>query len=204
MDVMELLQGQLSEGMLDQLTQQIGGADKQQTAAAASGIISTLMGGLAKNASSTDGAAAISNALDRDHDGSILDDMMGMLSGNKQPTSEKTLNGSGIVNHILGEKKDGAVNMISKLSGLDSGSTGNLMNMLAPVVMGALGKKKQEHGLDVAGIASLLSGTVASQSTQNPTMDLVTRFLDADGDGSVLDDITSMGMKFLGGFFGRK
>ena len=64
MDLMGLLQGQLSEGMLDQLSQQIGGADQQQTAAAASGIISTLMGGLAKNASSQEGASALSNALD--------------------------------------------------------------------------------------------------------------------------------------------
>ena len=204
MDLMGLLQGQLSEGMLDQLSQQIGGADKQQTAAAASGIISTLMGGLAKNASSQEGASALSNALDRDHDGSILDDMMGMLSGNTQPNNSSMLNGAGILNHILGNKTNGAVNMISQMSGLDSSKTGNLMSLLAPVVMGALGKTKKEQGLDVSGIASLLSGTMSQQSSQDPTMGLITKFLDADGDGSIIDDVAGVGMKFLGGLFGRK
>lgn len=201
---MDLLQGSLSSGMIDQLSQQLGGANKQQTAAAASGIVTTLMGALAKNASSTEGAQALDNALERDHDGSILDDVMGMLTGNAQVNNSSMLNGTGILNHVLGNKQSGAVDMISKLSGLDSGKTGSLMAMLAPVVLGALGKAKRQQGLDVAGIASLLSGTVSAQQQNNPTMNLVTSFLDADGDGSIVDDVANMGMKILGNFFGRK
>jgi len=203
-NLMDLLQGSLSSGMIDQLSQQLGGANKQQTAAAASGIVTTLMGALAKNASSTEGAQALDNALERDHDGSILDDVMGMLTGNAQVNNSSMLNGTGILNHVLGNKQSGAVDMISKLSGLDSGKTGSLMAMLAPVVLGALGKAKRQQGLDVAGIASLLSGTVSAQQQNNPTMNLVTSFLDADGDGSIVDDVANMGMKILGNFFGRK
>lgn len=203
-NLMDLLQGSLSSGMIDQLSQQLGGANKQQTAAAASGIVTTLMGALAKNASSTEGAQALDNALERDHDGSILDDVMGMLTGNAQVNNSSMLNGTGILNHVLGNKQSGAVDMISKLSGLDSSKTGSLMAMLAPVVLGALGKAKRQQGLDVAGIASLLSGTVSAQQQNNPTMNLVTSFLDADGDGSIVDDVANMGMKILGNFFGRK
>ncbi len=201
---MDILQGSLSSGMIDQLSQQLGGADKQKTAAAASGAVTTLMGALARNASSTEGAQALNNALERDHDGSILEDVMGMLSGNAQVSNDRMLNGSGILNHVLGNKQPGAVDMISKLSGLDSSKTGTLMTMLAPVIMGALGKAKREQGLDVAGIASLLSGTVSAQKQNNPTMNLVTSFLDADGDGSIVDDVANMGMKILGGLFKRK
>ena len=201
---MDLLQGSLSSGMIDQLSQQLGGANKQQTAAAASGIVTTLMGALAKNASSTEGAQALNNALERDHDGSILDDVMGMLSGQAQVNNTSMLNGAGILNHVLGNKQSGAVDMISKLSGLDSNQTGSLMTMLAPVIMGSLGKAKRQQGLDVAGIASLLSGTVSAQKQNNPTMNLVTSFLDADGDGSIVADVANMGMKILGGFFRRK
>lgn len=203
-NLMDLLQGSLPSGMIDQLSQQLGGANKQQTAAAASGIVTTLMGALAKNASSTEGAQALDNALERDHDGSILDDVMGMLTGNAQVNNSSMLNGTGILNHVLGNKQSGAVDMISKLSGLDSSKTGSLMAMLAPVVLGALGKAKRQQGLDVAGIASLLSGTVSAQQQNNPTMNLVTSFLDADGDGSIVDDVANMGMKILGNFFGRK
>lgn len=204
---MNLLQGSLSEGLIDQLSQQIGGADKQKTAAAASGIVNTLMGALAKNAESKEGAQSLNNALERDHDGSILNDVIGMLSGQQaQAQNSGMLNGSGILNHVLGNKQSGAVQMISQLSGLDSDKTGSLMTMLAPVVMGALGKTKREQGLDMAGIASLLSGTVSAEraNTNNPAIDMAMKFLDSDGDGSVVDDVASIGMKMLGGLFGRK
>ncbi|MCB0571926.1 MAG: DUF937 domain-containing protein, partial [Phaeodactylibacter sp.] len=141
-NLMDLLQGSLSEDMIGQLSQQLGGANKQQTAAAASGIVSTLMGALAKNASTQQGAQALNNALERDHDGSVLDNIMDVFSGNTQNVNDRALNGSGILNHILGDRQGGAIDMISKLSGLDSGKTGNLMSMLAPVVLGALGKAK--------------------------------------------------------------
>lgn len=206
-NLMNLLQGSLSEGMIDQLSQQIGGADKQKTAAAASGIVNTLMGALAKNAESTEGAQSLNNALEQDHDGSILNDVIGMLSGQQaQAQNPSMLNGSGILKHVLGNKQGGAVQMISQLSGLDSDKTGSLMTMLAPVVMGALGKTKREQGLDMAGIASLLSGTVSAEraNTNNPAIDMAMKFLDSDGDGSVVDDVASIGMKMLGGLFGRK
>ena len=206
-NLMNLLQGSLSEGMIDQLSQQIGGADKKQTAAAASGIVNTLMGALAKNAESSEGAQSLNNALERDHDGSILNDVVGMLSGQQaQAQNSSMLNGSGILKHVLGNKQGGAVQMISKLSGLDSDKTGSLMTMLAPVVMGALGKTKREQGLDMAGIASLLSGTVSAEraNSDNPAIDMAMKFLDSDGDGSVVDDVASIGMKMLGGLFGRK
>lgn len=208
MDIMDLLQGQLSDGVLDQLTQQIGASDKQQTAVATAGIMNTLVGALAKNAAKPEGAQSLNNALERDHDGSVLDDLMGMFrgGGQVQPQNSRALNGTGILNHILGDRQGGAVDMVSKISGLDSGKTSNLMTMLAPILMGALGKTKRQQGLDVGGLANLLTGTVTQQrqSAQNPTMGLVTRFLDQDGDGSIADDVANIGMKLLGGLFGRK
>ena len=208
MDIMNLLQGQLSEGVLDQLTQQIGASDSKQTAAATAGIMNTLVGALAKNASNHDGAQSLSNALDRDHDGSVLDNVMDMFTGGGQTAQQnnRAMNGAGILNHILGDRQGGAIDMISQISGLDSGKTGNLMTMLAPMLMGALGRQKRQQGLDVGGLANLLTGTVTqqNQSAQNPTMSLVTKFLDSDGDGSIADDVASIGMKLLGGLFGRK
>ena len=67
MDLTSLIQGQVSEALIDQLAGQLGGADRGQTAAATSGILSTLLGAMARNASTPDGAAALNNALERDH-----------------------------------------------------------------------------------------------------------------------------------------
>ena len=201
-NLLDMLQGQLSEGMIDQLSSQLGGADKQQTAQAASGIMSTLVSALAKNASSNEGANSLANALDNDHDGSVLDNVMDLLGGGGQAQPSRATNGAGILKHVLGNKQGGAIDMISKMSGLDSGNTGNLMTMLAPMVMGMLGKQKKEQGLDVGGLASLLTGTVTQQKqNSNPLMNMATSFLDQDGDGSIVDDVAGMGMKILGNLF---
>jgi hypothetical protein len=200
-ELMDLLQGQISDGMVNYFSNQIGADDDEKTEVATAGIVSTLIGALANNASNPQGAQALNNALERDHDGSVLDDITGMLSGQKQPPSQKALDGSGILNHVLGDRQSGAMDMISRMSGLESNKVGNLMQMLAPVVMGALGKTKRQRGLDVSDLAALLTKTKVEQANQNPTMALITRFLDQDGDGSVVDEVASIGMKMLSGFF---
>ncbi len=203
---MDLLQGQLDDNLVGQLSNQLGGADPQQTATAAQGIMSTLVGALARNASTPEGAQNLNNALEQDHDGSILDNLSGFLGGNVQPQNASTGNSGGILKHLLGGKQNGAVDMISQMSGLGQGQTGNLMGLLAPVVMGMLGKQKREQGLDTGGLAGLLSNTVKpNHESGNPLMDMATRFLDKDGDGSALDDVMGMvGKNLLGGLFGRK
>ena len=205
MDLMDLVQSNLSEGLIEQLSSKIGG-DPKQTAVATTGIMSTLMGALAKNASTPEGANSIAKALDNDHDGGILDNLSDIFSGNAANQNERALNGNGILNHLLGDRQSGAVDMISKMSGLGSNQAGSLMSMLAPVIMGSLGKAKRQGGLDVSGIASLLTNSVNAQhqNDANPAMGLISRFLDQDNDGSIMDDVASMGMKMLGGFFGRK
>lgn len=203
MNITDLLQGQLSEGLIETLSAKVG-ANPQQTAAAASGILGTLTAALARNASTPDGASALSNALDRDHDGSILNDIMGMVTGQQQPANTRTANGAGILEHILGNRQSGAVDVISKMSGLDSSQTGSLMTMLAPIVMGMLGKAKQQQGLDTGGLTDMLNGAAKTQQQQNPALSMITGFLDADGDGSIIDDVAGMGMKILGGLFGKK
>lgn len=200
MDLMNLLQGQLSGNLVNFLGEQAGIQDQEKTQVATQGIISTLIGALAKNASTPEGAASLNNALERDHDGSILDNVMDVFTGNTQTQQNKALDGAGILWHLLGDKQNNAAQMIGQNSGLDSGKVMSLMTMLAPIVMGMLGKTKQQNGLNVADIASLLMNTRSNQANQNPMMNIAMQFLDRDGDGSMIDDVAGM----LGGFFGKK
>jgi hypothetical protein len=201
MNVIELLQGQLDDNLIQQLSQHIGAQSTEQTEAAASGIISTLVAGLNKNASTPEGANALVSAIDRDHDGSILEDVAGFLLGGKQASNSNALNGAGILGHILGGKQSNATDMIGKATGMDSGQITKLMISLAPMVLAALGKARSQEGLGVENIGSILSGSVNSPVNQRQEMSVLQRFLDADGDGSVMDDIADMGMKF---FLNRK
>jgi hypothetical protein len=202
--IFDLLQGQLSSGMVEQIAGQLGGANPDQTKSAASSAIDLIMGALAKNASTQEGSSALANALERDHDGSILDDFIGMATGASKPKNEKMLDGSGILKHILGGKQTGAVDMITKNSGLDSSSAGSLLSMLAPLVMGALGKAKASNGLDAGGITDLLTNEITQAKSQRKEMSFIEQLIDQDGDGSIADDVTGFGMKFLGNLFKGK
>lgn len=205
-NLFDLLQGHLDDNVVDQLSNQIGGADRQQTATAAQSIVSTLLSGLAKNASTPEGAASLNNALERDHDGSLLNNLMGLIGGQAAEQNPRAANGAGIISHILGDRQGGVIDMVSKMSGLDSGKTSNLMTTLAPMVMSMLGQQKRQQGLDVEGLAGLLNGSVNQQrQAGNPLMDMATRFLDKDGDGSALDDVANMvGKGLFGKLFGGK
>ena len=204
---MEILQGQLTDAMIDQLSQKLGGADRQATQTAAAGALSTIVAGLAKNATKPGGAESLANALEKDHDGGILDNMMDMLSGgtSSAPSSyERAMNGAGILKHVLGGKQSGAAEIISQMSGLQSNQTGSLMEMLAPMVMGTLGRQKKQNNLNPSDLTDLLSGTIKSETNQRQEMGLIGKFLDQDGDGSVMDDLAGMGMKMLGNMFKKR
>lgn len=201
-DFLKMVQDRMSDpDFIHGLSQQIGGADEKKTAAAAQGIASVLTGALANNAADKQGASALAGALDRDHDGSILDDVFGMLSGGTSGGS--MLNGAGILSHVLGSRQSGATNMISKLSGLDSKQVSQLMTMLAPVVLGMLGKAKRQNHLDESGLAGILNGAFAQQKAQNqnPAMDMISGFVDQNNDGDIADDIARLGKGLLGNLF---
>jgi hypothetical protein len=203
MDLMSLLQGHLTEDVVNQLSQQTGAAP-QQTATAAQGIFSTLISGLAKNASTEGGANGILSALDRDHDGSILDDVMGLVAGAMQNGGGGTSNGAGILNHILGGQQQNAAQMLSQTSGVSQNGIMDMMIKLAPMVMGVIGQQHQQGGLNASALSGLLGNAVQTQSS-NPLMQMATQFLDKNGDGSAMDEIMGMvGSKLLGGLFGGK
>lgn len=203
---MQILQGQLSDEVLGHLSDQIG-ADKQQTATAANGIFATLLGGLANNASSEGGLSALGSALDRDHDGSILDDVMGMVGGMMQGNggnAGNALNGSGILGHILGDRQEVAAQQVSQSSGLDMSQVMKLMPILAPIVMGVLGRAKNQGGLDLGNLAGVLMGS-AQNAQAGGFGDLIGNVLGGvlgggqaqpSGGGGLLGNI-------LGGIFGK-
>ncbi len=197
-NLMDLLQGQLSGGLLDQLSGVLGGADKQKTNVATNLAMNVLMSALSKNASTPQGASSLLSALDRDHDGSVLDDITGLLSGTSQ---NKAADGMGILSHLLGGNIFNAVEAISKGSGLNRNSSMSLLMKVAPMVLGMLGKQKRQQQMDQGGLLDFLNGSVRQEQQRNQSSSLVTKILDRDGDGSALDEIAGMGMKMLGGFF---
>jgi hypothetical protein len=148
------------------------------------------------NANSSKNSGGLFDALTKDHDGGILDDLMGYASGQSN-INARTANGDGVLGHLLGKKQTGAIDMLTKVSGLDSGKAGSLLSMLAPVVMGAVGKNMKQNNVHPGGLTDLLGGVLNSANQNQQEQSMIEKLLDSDGDGSVVDDLLSMGLKFL-------
>ncbi len=193
----DLLGQQTGDEAVGQISGMLG-ADRSTTNTAIELALPVILNGLANNASSAEGAASLNSALEKDHDGGILESLGGFLGGNAPETRQT--NGGGILGHILGNKQGTVAQEISGSTGLDSGQVAKLMITLAPIVMGYLGKEKRNNGLDQGGVTDLLARKQEKmQSSGNPVMDFATRMLDQDGDGSAMDDLASM----AAGYFGK-
>lgn len=196
-DLTDLLQSQLTGSILESLTSNLGAKNQRQTQSAANGAVSVLLNALARNAASPQGATALGAALDRDHDGSILDDLAGMIAGTANVSNPRTLNGAGILKHILKGRQSGAAGTISKMSGLNSNQSLNMLIKLAPLVLGALGKMKRSNNIDTRGLPDVLSGAARKMNKSQSNSGLIESFLDADGDGNLSNKVKKVGFSFL-------
>ena len=192
--LLNMLAGSLDEKTISQLASQLG-ADDKTTQQAINAALPMLVGALGKNVESQDGAQALAGALSS-HDGSILDDVLGNL------TNPNTMqDGAKILGHVLGGQETKVERGISQATGLKTDSTAQLMSMLAPLVLGALGKQSQKQGLDAQGIASLLQGESSAAQSQ---IGGFAKLLDLDGDGDATNDVMNLGGKVLKSLFGGR
>lgn len=193
--IFDLVTSQLGSGQLSQIQEQLG-LDERTTQKAVPAALGTLLGALAKNSQSSSGAEALLGALTKDHDGSVLDDLAGALGG-----SEGLSAGNSILKHVLGGSRGSVETGLGRSLGVDQGQMGQLLALLAPIIMGALGKARREQGFDAGSLAKTLGRerSVVQQKMPSGLGGLGSIF-DADGDGDFVDDLAK---KAAGGFFKR-
>jgi len=192
-DLTQQLLQQLAGGGLSKIGQQIG-ADEQTTSSALSAALPLLLSALANNASKPEGAQALNQALANDHDGSILNDVSGFLN------NPQAANGAGILGHVLGGREPVVRQGLAQGTGLNTNQVGQLLQIAAPLVMGMLGQQRQQNGLDPNGLSAFLGGQQQAAQQSNPDiMGVVNNLLDANKDGSALDEILGIAGKLFGG-----
>jgi hypothetical protein len=194
MNLTGLLGEALNSNTIGQISQQIG-ADESTTSNAIQAALPMLLGGLASNSATEEGAASLAGALDRDHDGSILDDLGGLLSNPSLLGA-----GAGILGHVFGGRQEAVEQGVSQASGLDMSKVGPLLMLLAPIVMGALGRTQRETGIGAGDLAGLLGGAAQQMGSGSGLMGVLSSVLDRDHDGSAIDDVAGM----LGGLLGGR
>ncbi|GAL68660.1 DUF937 domain-containing protein [Jejuia pallidilutea] len=209
-------------GILDLLNSDLGktiisgvsgstGTDENKTSSVLTMALPVLMKAMERNAASPQGAEGLMNALSNKHDGSILDNLGGLFGGGVN--DEVKTDGDKILGHVLGQKRQGVEQIIGQKAGIDAGSVDNILKVAAPILMGVLGKQAQQNNVSSQNdLGSLLGGLLGGSSAQKE-QSFLESILDADGDGSVVDDVAGMVLGsaknkgglggLLGGLFGK-
>jgi hypothetical protein len=191
--ILELLSHQLSGERLATAANQVG-TDPAKAGQVLQIALPLLMQAMNRNAATAEGAAQLHAAVEKDHDGSILEMLPQLLSG------QTTANGSGILGHLLGGQQNRLVEQVAQRAGVDSSTAVQLMALAAPLLLGAVGKEQKAQGLDPAGLSSLLSGQVGqAQESQPGLLGTLNRMLDTDQDGSAIDDLVGMAGRWFKG-----
>lgn len=194
--ILDLVNQQLSGGALTQMSQQLG-TDSNTTSNAISMALPLLLNGLASNASRPEGAQALDMALG-EHDGSVFDNISGLF-GNPAASA-----GAGILGHILGGRRNPIEQGVGRATGLNGQQVGQLLIMLAPLIMGALGRMKKQQGIGTQQLPAVLNNERAEIERRAPAASGLGKIFDANNDGQIVDDIARLGSGVLGGIFGGR
>jgi hypothetical protein len=199
------LASQLQGAPLQQVAQQLG-IEPSQASSAVSAALPLLMGALGRNASQPEGAQALFGALQNDHAGGDLGSVLGAVLGGAQ---NRQTDGAGILGHIFGGQQERAQAGVAQATGLQSGQAGQLLKILAPIVMAYLAKRmfQQRQGANATtdanpdALGSILGQEHKAIQEQGGTGGgLLGAVLDQDGDGQLgIGDLMKIGGGLLGG-----
>ncbi len=166
------------------------GVDPAQAQAAIQQALPVVVGGLARNASTDAGAAALHNAA-ADHAGGDIGSILGSVLGGSGA-------GGAILGHIFGNRQEQATQGLGQASGLGAQNAAQLLAMLAPIVMGVLGNMSQKQGMSPGGLGGALAQEMQNLG-QGGHGGLLGSLLDRDGDGQLgLGDLLKVGEEMLG------
>ena len=192
-NILDLILKQVGGGAAEKLGGQLG-LSGDQAQGGLKAAVPLLLGAMERNTSSAEGALSLNRALERDHDGSILDNIEGFMGDPGKG------NGAGILKHVLGGRRGGVEDRLAEKTGMDQGAIGKLLEVAAPLVLGALGKQRKEQGLGATQMSQFIIKEREQTENGSGWLGMASELLDTDDDGSVLDDLSG----FVGKIFGKK
>ncbi|QDO95073.1 DUF937 domain-containing protein [Formosa sediminum] len=188
--ILDLLNSDLGKSVVSGLAGQTG-QDSSKTSDLLTMALPVLTQAMTRNAqASPEGADSLLNALSGKHDGSILDNLEGFFNGGVDES--EVADGGNILNHVLGDKQQNVELALSQKSGIDASTVSQILKMATPLLMGYLAKQKNENNVsNSSDLGSMLGGLVQGNSAQGE-QSFIESMLDADGDGSIVDDVAGM------------
>lgn len=149
--IIDTVMSNLGDAQIAAIAGQLG-TDPQQARTAIEHALPLIVGGMAQNASTSQGAEALHNALG-DHAGSDIGSILGsVLAGGGSSTGI----GGAILGHIFGNNQTAANQGLGQATGLGTQNAGQLLAILAPIVMGILANHAQNQNLGAGGLGGML------------------------------------------------
>jgi OmpA-OmpF porin, OOP family len=158
-NLLDIVKKQMSKGLIEKAAHFLE-EDKSVTQKAMDMILPSILGGVMHQTSDSNNATNLLSKITEPafrggHDGSIFETVGNLLDGGSA-TQGFLDSGESIVSGLFGNKMSSIVDWIAAFTGMKTGSASGLMNMAAPLVMGAIGKQVIDNKLDANGLTSLL------------------------------------------------
>ena len=160
MDIQSMIQDMLKSGQAESISKKANISQDQLSQIISTGL-PMIIGSMANNASSKDGADALNGALDSHVNSSVLDNADDAASDS---TAEDGLK---ILGHIFGGKNDTSANKVAKKTGVDASTVLQVLSLVAPLVMAYLAKQKAKDSVSSGGLASILTDLLTASQSPN-------------------------------------
>ena len=175
MGIVDSILKEAGGGLVSQLAKG-GGIDQKTVEAAIKSLTPALSRALQQNMRTKEGTGELLDALDKGRHDQTLDSFSSF-------DLDKTIDqGNHVLGHILGSKdvSRNVAGAAAKQSGLSASMLKKMLPVVAMVVMGMMKRKTKFGGYSPKAGGGLLAS-----------------FLDTDDDGSIIDDVLSMAVKFF-------
>lgn len=163
------------------------GLDTNNTVTALAKLLGGLNKGIQTNTVQSGGMDSLLRAIQTGGHQQYLEDTDQAFSAHARQ------DGNNILGHILGNKNASRAlaGQVEQETGISSSILKKMLPLVATMAMGALSKQTNTSG---GALSALLGGGGRSS---NDNMGMLSSFLDADNDGSVIDDVMKMATKLL-------
>ena len=154
-NVMDMITGALTPDNIGAVANAMG-MDNDLVAKGLGAAMPAVLAGVLGSASSPEGQAKLDSALN-EADPGILDNLGGLLGGGG--SAEMIASGSKMLSAFMGDSSLGQLaGALGSSLGAPKESSGSLLGLAAPMVMGMLAGTKKSEGMDIGGLVSSLMG----------------------------------------------
>ncbi|MBM4254671.1 MAG: OmpA family protein [Deltaproteobacteria bacterium] len=156
-NILDLAKTALTPDIMQKVSALIG-ESPANTQKAVDGAIPSVLAGLLNFASSNaDGPARLINLLTQGNLTNLLGNLSGLLSGGSS-TQDFLKTGKDLLGIVFGGKLGALTDLVANSSGIKGTSATSLLSLLAPLLLGLLGRETTSQGLNPANLVSLLLG----------------------------------------------